>query len=632
MLSQRNANYSMDVSLDVERRLIDGSQVLTWSNPTSHSTRELRFHLYYNAWRNDRSSFLSSVRYGNRRFEEYEEDEWAYVDVESVKVLAEHGRSEVDLTARMEFIQPDDGNPHDRTVLRVVLDEPVDPGETIALQLDWESRVPKTFARTGARGDYFFLAQWFPKIGVFEASGEWACHQFIQTEFYADFGVYDVRLTVPEGWVVGATGQEVSSTGNGDGTTTHQFVQADVHDFAWTTSPLFEVHEERFEHPGLPGVDMRLLLMPDHAHQRERYFEATRVALEYYGSWWGPYPYGHITVVDPAYRSGSGGMEYPTLFTGGSRWIAPPENRQPESVTIHEAGHQFWYGMVANDEFTHAWLDEGFNSYTQARTLEHVYPEPRYVRRYFEGFLPLAVRSVVMPERNAGADRYRGFESELKRDPMARHSWTYGPDGYRVNSYNKPAMMLRTLENYLGWEVFRRAVSTYFSRYKFQHPKPEDFIRTLEQESNRELDWFFDQAYADSELFDYAVDRVITRKDEPGHGRMDTGGDAELVHSSVFVRRWGEGTFPIDVKVVFEDGTEVVENWDGKERWHRFDYAQAARVERVVVNPERVLVLDVNRTNDSWVRDAPTEQAAVKWASRWMLWVQHTMEAFAYFA
>lgn len=626
-LSPRNASYSIDARLDVWERTIDGRETLTWTNVTEHATDELRFHLYYNAWRNNRSSFLSSERYGSGDFSDKREHEWAYIDVSQVKLA-----DGADLTEKIEFIQPDDGNEHDRTVLRVPLDRPVGPGETIELELAWTSRVPRTFARTGARGDYFFLAQWFPKVGVLEGDGEWACHQFIQTEFYADFGVYDVRLTVPEGWVVGATGREEAVTQNGDGSQTHRFVQADVHDFAWTTSPLFSVHEGRFEHAELPPVDIRLLLMPDHADQVDRYLDATRTALEYYGSWWGAYPYGHITVVDPAYRSGTGGMEYPTLFTGGSRWLAPPEARQPESVTVHECGHQFWYGIVANDEFTHAWLDEGFNSYTQARVLERVYPEPRYVQRYLEGFLPVVFGSVVMPERTAGADQYAGFESVLKRDPIARESWTYGPQGYRVNSYNKPAMLLRTLENYLGWEVFQRAVSTYFSRWKFRHPTPDDFIATVEEVSGQDLDWYFDQAYRGSEVFDYAVDRVSQREDEPSQGRLDTGGKEGITRASVFVRRWGEGVFPIDVKVVFDDGSEVIEHWDGKDRWMRFDYAKSAKVERVIVDPERVLVLDVNRTNDSWLAEPASDVAATKWASRWMLWVQHTMETFAFFS
>jgi hypothetical protein len=622
----------MDVRLDVDARLIQGKEVLTWTNTTQHATSELLFHLYYNAWRNERSSWLSSTRYGRNAHADLRDDEWAYSNVVSARQLANHGRDEADLSGSMEHVQPDDDNPHDRSVLRIELGRAVGPGETIDVELEWEARVPRTFARTGARGDYFFLAQWFPKLGVFEPEGEWACHQFIQTEFYSDFGVYDVRLNVPTGWVVGATGREMETTDASDGTTTHRFVQADVHDFAWTTSTRFSVHERRFEHEGLPAVDMRLLLMPDHADQVDRYFGATEAALQYYGGWWGAYPYDHITVVDPAYQSGTGGMEYPTLFTGGSRWMAPPQKRQPESVTVHEAGHQFWYGIMANDEFHHAWLDEGFNSYTQGRVMAKVYPGPRRVRRYLEGFLPLAFDSLVLNERTDGADQYQGFESVLKRDPIAVHSWEYGPAAYKVNSYNKPAMMLRTLENYLGWETFQHGMSTYFERFRFKHPRPEDYFEVMEETSGQDLDWYFQQAYGDAVLFDYGVDRVVTRDDVPEHGTTDTGGEDGLVRSSVYVRRWGDGTFPIEVQVVFDDGTEVTEKWDGQDRWVRFDYDKHAKVDTVRVDPERVLVLDVNSVNGSWMRKSQADAAGTKWAAQWMVWVQNVMETMAFFS
>ena len=250
VLSTRLANYEMDVKLDAQKRLIDGTEILTWKNSTPHPTSELQFHLYYNAWLNEESSQFRSIR-RRRSFREsqsdYRENDWAYNKVHSIKILGGQDWSETDISASMEYIQPDDGNKHDRTVLRVALPKPVAPGQTIRVELQWQSKVPRTFARTGVRGDYFFLAQWFPKIGVFEEDGKWNCHQFIQTEFYADFGIYDVKMTVPNGWVVGATGKEIEKADNGDGTTTHRFYQEDVHDFAWVTTPRFSVHNELFE-------------------------------------------------------------------------------------------------------------------------------------------------------------------------------------------------------------------------------------------------------------------------------------------------------------------------------------------------------------------------------------------------
>ena len=308
-LSPRNASYAITARLDPASRIIRGEEILTWRNPASIPAATLRFHLYYNAWRNARSTWMRERRLGrdDPALVNRPESDWGWIDVTSMRLIG--GTSPVDITARMRFIAPDDGNADDRTVLDVGLDRPVAPGETVNLQIAWSSRVPRTFARTGTIGSFYFLAQWFPKIGVLQDTG-WNCHQFHSaTEFFSDFGNYDVRLTVPNAWIVGATGVERDRRDEGDLSTTHHYVQEDVHDFAWTTSPDYIEKRARFEHPSLPAVDMRLLLQPEHAGQAGRHFDATRAALKYYGEWFGAYPYGHVTIVDPAWQSQAGGME-----------------------------------------------------------------------------------------------------------------------------------------------------------------------------------------------------------------------------------------------------------------------------------------------------------------------------------
>src|SRR5260221_10495381 len=266
--------------------------------------------------------------------------DWGSLDVSAV-TLASIGSSPLraDLTASRRFVTPDDDNADDETVLSAPLPQPVMPGDSATIEVTWTAHVPRTFARTGAIGNFFFIAQWFPKLGVLQDAG-WNCHQFHSgTEFFSDYGVYDVSLTLPKAFVAGATGVLRGTRDNADGTATHRFYQEDVHDFAWTTSPDYLERTARFEHATLPPVDIRLLLQPEHSGQAERHFDATRAALKYYGEWFGAYPYGHITVVDPAYRSGAGGMEYPTLLTAGTNWLAPVHTDDPEDVVVHEAGH-----------------------------------------------------------------------------------------------------------------------------------------------------------------------------------------------------------------------------------------------------------------------------------------------------
>ena len=629
-------DYRIQARLDTDTKIIQGTATITWINRASVPVEDLRFHLYYNAWRDAQSSFLTSNRVSMIDFSDWKDDEWAYNEIDELSVsmndnseleTAENPTS-FDLTDSCAFIQPDDENSDDRTVLRAVLPRPAQPDETLVIKVGFRTKVPRPFARTGYRGDYYFLAHWFPKLGVIESDGQWNCHQFIQTEFFSDFGTYDVSLTVPAGWIVGATGKLVAEDDNPDGTATHTFHQEKVHAFTWTTSPHFLEHRKRFEHPSLRAVDMRLLLMPDHAGQEKRYFRATEAALRLYGEWFGAYPYGHVTVVDPAYKSRSGGMEYPTLFTGGSRWLSPEGSGSPEGVTVHECGHQFWYGLVANNEFEHAWLDEGFNTYSTGRVMEKEF-SPRYlVRRYLDNFVPVLFRDLQQSPRSVAG--LGGNRSALKLDIMSKPSWQSGPAAFRraldpgsrvysggaygVNSYTKPAMMLQTLERYLGWETFQRIMATYFERNRFGHPGPEDYFNTVAEISGQDLQWFWDETFNSSDVFDYAVDSVVSRDNK----------------KSVVIRRWGEATFPVQIRVTFENGDQVLESWDGIDRWIRYSYSRPEEIQTVEVDPSHVLALDINRTNNTWLREAPSSLAAAKWSFKWMIWLQSVLEGFAF--
>ena len=651
-LSPRNASYAIDARLDVGRRRLTGSEVLTWRNVTGHATAELRLHLYFNAWLNADSSFLRAHARGLNPpdLSKYGPNDWGYCDVRSVRLLPPGDGEPIAL--EKAFLQPDDGNASDRTVLRAKLPRPVAPEETVRVQVEWTLQVPRPFARAGVLGDYYLMGQWFPKVGVLEADGTWNCHQFIQTEFYADFGTYDVALTVPRGWTVGATGARVSSMAVPDGTETHRFHADDVHDFAWTTSPRFSVHHDRFESPGLPPVELELLLMPDHAGLRDRYLAAARHALRLYGSWVRPYPYARLTIVDPPSSSETGGMEYPMLVTGESRWPVLAGNRLAEANTLHEVGHQWWYGLVANDEFEDAWLDEGLNTYMHKRILRMVYGPTTYEKRYLHDSLPVRFAGIHTAQPTEGADAYDGFRSPLKREPLGTPAFRGDERIYYLNAYGTGSRMAVTLERHLGWERWRRVLATYAERFWFRHPRPSDFFAVASEVSGEDLGWFFDQVYRTANVFDYAVDRVVSRRVQapkgysldqspptwrpggPGVGPAAGAADSEppTFESTVDIRRWGEGVFPVGVRVTFEDGAVVDERWDGQARWTRLTYRRTSPVARVEVDPENVLVLDVNSANNSWTRHPQAGRAAAKWTAKWSVWMQSVLELAAFFA
>jgi aminopeptidase N len=467
-------------------------------------------------------------------------------------------------------------------------------------------------------GNYYFIGQWFPKLGVFE-DGVWNTHQFhAATEFFADFGVYDVRVTLPRGFVVGASGRHTSRTDNPDGTTTHWYRGEDIHDFAWTASPDFVDLSQRFEHPTLPAVEMRLLLQPERRSQAARYFAVVAATLKRYGEWFGAYPYGHVTIVDPAFQSESDGMEYPTLFTGRSRWLAPPHVQTPEATTAHEAGHQWWYGMVASNEFEHAWMDEGINTYATARVLDEAFNPNRVERRYLGGFVPWTFRNI--PFTRVDNDRITAYRLNAEADAPWTPTFRYWPATASIVTYNKTALWLHTLERRLGWPMMQRILATYFERWKFKHPKPADFFDVVREVSGQGHVWFFDEVYRSSNTFDYGVQAL--RSDRQGENAYRT---------TVVAARFGEAVFPVDVVTTFEDGQRIKETWDGQDRRVIYVYERPTQAVSVHVDPERVLLLDVNVTNNSRTLKPRDHEASLKWSLTWMVWLQDLMLTYGFF-
>jgi len=632
--SPRNANYTIAARLDPSTRALTASETIVWRNITANPTRELQFHVYWNAWRNAKSTFLRERALLRTPF--HDDEDFARVDIKKLIVHQRSSGQEAeslrsDRTAQMTFIAPDDGNQDDTTVMLVPLAEPAMPGDTVRIELDWTARVPKPFARTGYIGSFYFFAQWFPKLGVLEDTG-WNCHQFhANTEFFSDFGVYDVKLTVPTRWRVGGTGVARAETENGDGTTTHSYYQEDVHDFAWTTSPTMIERTADFEPdqavpPSSSGsrqgpVRIRLLLQPEHAPQADAHIEAARAALKYLSRWAGPYPYDQLTVIDPAYQSEADGMEYPTLITAGTPWLAASRVtiNTPHEVVLHEAGHQFFYGIVASNEFEDAWMDEGITTYLAARALVQDHPRTYYEQRFFGNFVPWVFRDLEV-SRDTYWNRLPGYRRTPETDLPSHPSFRYSVSGGRMVTYSKTALWLNTLERHLGWPTMERVLQTYFDRWQFKHPKPADFFAVANEVAGQDLMWFFDQVYRSSNAFDYAIDTLKSVK------------EGDVYRTDVIVSRNGGAVFPVDVTVTLENGETIKERWDGQDRWKHYTFTRSVRATSAVVDPDRVLLLDVDVTNNSKTIDGTAGRtAATKWSLKWLVWFQDSLLSWAFF-
>jgi hypothetical protein len=639
VLSPRTANYNMDVKLDTEKKIINGQMELSWKNTSQDTLFELQFHLYLNAFKNSETTFMKESG-GSFRGDKSgkEEISWGYVDILEMKI--DSGK---DLTKQIQFIQPDDGNIYDQTVIRVPYPDTILPGKTINLQIKFESKLPEIFARTGFAGDYFFVGQWFPKIGVYEPAGMrgikkggWNCHQFhANSEFYADYGVYKVNITLPKDYVVGASGLLVSEKGGGSQNTL-SFVAEDVIDFAWTASKRFIEMTEDWE-----NVKIRLLIQPEHRDLAERHFVAVKAALEYFKKHLGFYPYPNLTIVDPPFIGiGSGGMEYPCLITAGCLAKLPDGIRFIEMVTIHEFGHQYFMGLLASNEFEEAWMDEGLNSYFETRIMDAAYG-------YKTSFVDFAGIKIGDTEMQRSGYAYSDIRNNAE---SYRYAWQYPHGGYGMFSYNKPATFLNTLHNMVGNECMDEIMKTYYDRFKFSHPSTKDFIAIVnemvakhhEKKFGHDMNWYFDQVLFGNVICDYKVQSITNKLNEHPKGLFDRDGrkisgdqlnidSLKKYENKVILKREGEMIIPVEVLIHFEDGQEILKEWDGVDRTYEFKFNSNSKIEWTQIDPKNKISMDVDIANNSLTLK-PETNPIWKYTVKFLFWLQNIIQSVVWFA
>ncbi|WP_339322893.1 M1 family metallopeptidase [Paenibacillus sp. FSL W8-0194] len=582
ILSNRVVEYHIDTTLDAENRIIKGTETLTWIHPGKKTVNELYFHLYPNAFSSMDSTFMKESG-GKLRNDTMPADGFGSMSITEMKTA-----DGLSLMHRMQYVQPDDGNVKDKTLVKVRLPKPVKGGESITIRMRFEVKLPKIFARMGTADDDFVMAgQWFPKISVYEPEGTrgrkaegWNLHQYHgNSEFYSDFGIYSVRIHVPDDYIVAATGFPVQPAQIRGKEKIYQFYADDVHDFAWAASPNFIVAEEPFSSPEVPGVRIKLYLDPAHKDLKQRYFFAAKAALKYFSKWYGRYPYSTLSiVVPPESGNGAGGMEYPTLITAfGAKDDSPGYDL--ERTVIHEIGHQYFYGMLASNEFEEAWLDEGFTSYAEDKLMEQEY-----------GVIP------NLP-----------IQSSLIASPMSltQEAWKYGSqDQYALNVYYRGKLLLKAMEQQVGKQTMNKILGTYAKKYRFKHPTTADFQKVVEQVTRQSWQSFFDQYVYGNQMADFAVDSISVRKKDAASG--------PVYESIVKISKKG-GDFPqVPVRFTFTDGHTLNKVWNGSAESAEFKLEYKAPLAWAMVDPEYTIVIE-NRHFNNYLKADMDKKVLVRW-------------------
>lgn len=583
--SPRIANYRIEARYDPADQRIAASQTLTWTNTSAVAVDVLPFHLYMNAFAGDDTIFVREAQGFHRRSAAPESiDDWGGIALRSVRV--DDGADQLD---RVRYPA------EDRTVAEVPLDRPVAPGERVRVAFEFEVVLPVVFARTGYAGAFAMVGQWFPKIGVL-VDGRWHCEPFhLNSEFFADFGTYDVEITAPDTHVIAATGVLTDARDHDDGTRTHVFRAEDVHDFAWMADPYMDVLRGEARVDGAT-VEVRVYARPAQRAFAERHLHAAIGAVERFSELLVPYPYPILTVIAPPPEAalGAGGMEYATLVTTlGDHALLGPGVRIGELTTIHEVGHQWFQGILASNEVDEAWLDEGVNEYLDSVVAGELYGEHD---------------AIDLPGWWASSLDLRRADPDLDSlsVPIRTVSYEFPTnDEYGAATYGKTALALATLEGVYGRDAFLAAMKAYAAEYAFTHPTGEQFFGALERSLGASLDWFVRPVFAENGTVAMEVREL----------RCDrTRCSALVVHT-------GDVAVPTEVEIETSTGAVRRVPWPREQRWLRIELDRAAdgAIDRVTIDPDERVPLNTTplRAARRRVPDRDASRRAGAGAQHW---------------
>jgi len=610
--SPRNASYTIEATLDPANHQIKAKQTLHWTNTGETPVDTLPFHLYLNAFKNEKSLLMRSAR-GELRNIKVNDHGWGWIDVTSVKVgTAELGGRFKIAPLPPELVPPPpEGESHtapddaieDETVAELQLLEPVPAGGKLDVELEFTAQLPEVVARTGYKGEFHLVGQWFPKVGVRlgpPGAERWECQPMhANTEFFSDFGVYDVSITVPSTYVVAATGVLVSATEAAGGTRTFKYQAQDVHDFAWMADPYMEVMSGQAKVED-GTVEVRVVHRPDQRAFARRHLQAGIGAIEKFSAAYLPYPWPIMTIVDPPPEAmfTAGGMEYPTLITtAGDSALSRPGIRLPEMTTVHEIGHNWFQGILASNEPMEAWLDEGVNEWADAKVLSDLYG-PRTSAIDWMGW-----QAEYAALRDAIADDPASIPS-----PIASTGFAFVDSrAYFKQSYATTMRALRTLEQDVGPSRFAAAMKAYARAWAFRHPTGSDLIQSLSTTLGQDLSWFFVPVFQEVGGLKLGVHTASCTRAHKPRGVFGAGSARTRVSATdapdtgtyvceVVITNTGSWRVPVDVALKFADDPSPLRlQWaerEGGSHWKRFVVKRSTQLTEVIIDPERKISLD----------------------------------------
>lgn len=574
---QQKVNTSIHVELDDVGHFLKGTAYLEYFNQSPDDLDTIYFHLWANAYQDKNTAFAQQkLAQGDASF--YFADETQLGGYDSIEFFI-NGRN-----AQWMF------HPRYRDIAILPLGKSLKPGKDLSITIPFKVKIPGSFSRFGHEGQSYQITQWYPKPAVYDSKGWHPMPYLDMGEFYSEFGDFDVTITLPQNYFVAATGELLTSSEHkrikkrilesqetdvvnpdippsSPEYKTIRFIAENVHDFAWFADKRYLIKEKKIDLSKNNSVLGQVFYLPQHKNSWNNSMIFLERGLRFYSDKVGDYPYPKVTVVDGALKAGSG-MEYPMVTVVS----ADGTEEGLDHVIIHEIGHNWFYGILAFNERRYPWLDEGINSY-----YDHRYSRKYYPKNQFDD-MPVWLKSLL------ANDWYRTYHALATNKAMIQPSNLPSTDfslyNYFLGAYQNPAMSFNYLENYMGQEHFDELMQSFYKKWAFKHPDPEDLQAHLVAGFGQELDWFFDSMIGDVRTFDYGIKKL---------SKKSNGFD-------VTIQNHTEVPIPLQFSAYSND-QEIYSGWlAGFENEAEIDIP-STEIDKVILDPNR-LYSDLNRDNN----------------------------------
>jgi hypothetical protein len=593
---QQEVDYRIEVKLDDKAHLLHAYEEFDYTNNSTATLDFMYVHLWPNAYKNKHTA-LGKQLYSmdDMSLETATDEEKGYIDSLNFKV------NEADVSWELD--------PQHIDICKIIFNSPLKPGEKITVSTPFRVKIPSgSISRLGHIEESYQITQWYPKPAVYDQGGWQQMPYLTQGEFYSEFGTFDVSITLPKNYVVGATGDleteselaflnklaektekkfledefdgssvETSFPSSSDEFKTIRYTQSNVHDFAWFADKRFEVLKGEVELPhSSRKVTSWAMFVPHHAAVWKDAIEYINDGTFYYSKWNGDYPYNNVTAVDGTISAG-GGMEYPNVTVIGESGT----KMELELVIVHEVGHNWFYGLLGSNERRHAWMDEGLNTLNEMRYFMTKYPDNDYFSDMFGG-MGDKVHLGGLSHYKMSYYAYAMVAGYGLDQPVELDADEYYPINYGSIVYSKTGLIFMYLKDYLGEEKFDEIMQRYFDEWHYKHPQPNDLRRLFEEGTNKDLSWFFEDLIQTTKQIDYKIAKVS----------MENG------QTTVCVKNTGQVNGPIRVDAI-KSKKIVASKWVEPTAEIKEVVFEGEAFDEIVLDKNQIIP-DVNPNNNYW--------------------------------